>query len=714
MLDATHLYQRKSLIFEAPDLDDKNKPVNWMPVDVIVEDWGRYQIVFDGNDVTFYGGVPAQLQTMVFDEPFDDAALSITFPSVTPYVPIPGWVFDNCLVEIHRVLPDNSVQNIWEGLVGSVADQVSETDFGMTVELKGALFHLDDYVAKPPLTAIGPQDVGLIIAANFTHSLRAAPGLHCNLMTPVYTDILSNKLGSWDPTLTGFIQELLSDAFDPDGLQWTVMKEWSRTPVLRKKDLTTVNWTVYVGQPGVHHDLTLDYSTKANVIYGEGVDAGHCSWRNAKYPNITDDSGAVFPGTAMAPGYSGDDWALVEHRLIEMGFTGVVADGYYSAEEEAFVRLFQHYAGVDVDGIVGAQTWNLIFNPVDDIDASEGFNDAYFFPIAWVTPWAMPFYVSGAATPVPNPDYDPFRPRRERYINFGEPIEKGTAAYSTDQMLQRTYGPLGERKGYAGTIKLKADPQEGSKLDIRAGHNIMLKGHLGEDRLLHIASASLDWANNEAELTVDESGRDIATLVEIMNRNHENASPSWKQEKKFRNSKATEDAVAIWDCESGAGRIPYHGVTGGLWSVRRIPCAAGGQIAKAQFFADIPTRMSVGVFDRRVTANYLRDKSAGASPVVAGSNGPLDQYDVTEDLVGGYWDLFGDDEGLIIAWGDWDNAGGYYPLQETDGGDPSGVLVDEASWYFESTAAPWLWVAIWCEEPSLNYVHGQFIHGNFL
>lgn len=60
---------------------------------------------------------------------------------------------------------------------------------------------------------------------------------------------------------------------------------------------------------------------------------------------------------------AGDDVRLVQQRLAELGYTQVgPADGVFGPATEAAVRAFQQQQGIDVDGIVGPDTWGRLFS----------------------------------------------------------------------------------------------------------------------------------------------------------------------------------------------------------------------------------------------------------------------------------------------------------------------------------------------------------------
>lgn len=681
--------KRVSQVWPSPTLS-QGKPIDWSPTSQVLEDWGRLQVVMDGTDVTFYRTAITQVESFSSTEPFSDEIATIFFPQLTPLDSLPPWIDNMNNVEIYLVRPNGSRKVLFEGFIAAVSDSMSSDAYGCRVECVGALYQLDYYLAKPPLAASKSRDTGHVIADMFTQAF--APGLRCGQMSKKTTGIMTNKQGGWDPALTGFVQEILSLATTDDHEQYTVTKNSGRIPVLKLKDYDTVHWTVRTGQPGVFHDLTKDYSSGYNVYYGEGIREDQCRWRNAIYPNIPI-STPVFGGNVFTVGESDPDFLLFEEELFSKGYN-FNRNGTYDSAEEVEVERFQAQAGIQIDGAVGPQTWAAAFEPGAD---GASFDDAYFFPLSWVGA-AQPFHVGAhGQMPEPNPDYDPQYPHVERYENFGSDIGMNDGIRSASNRFSQ-FWPV----SYYGTIDLEADPQEGSKFEIQAGENIQLLGHRGTARTLHIASAEHDVMAGKTSLVVDENARDFLVLSEVMQRNKENSEPSWKREIKYRNSKRTEDRVATWDCESGAGIIPYHATFNKLWNVLRIPCSAGGQIVRTEFTLDVPARFAVGIFDRPVTASQLiaHGEDYAQSPL-------LSHYWTGDE----FFDQFGD--GLLIAWGGEGQAAGYWPGSEGDDNELTGKLVDDSSWYFESQKPPWLWVCIWVESPTINYCRGRLFPGVF-
>lgn len=672
---------RRSQIWPAPVLGSDGMPTNWSePTSEVVQNWGRFQVIVDGKDVTYFRGTPCTVELFGSGEPFDDDVASIFFPQITSLEPLPSWLSGEKSIVIRLIRPNGTKKVLWEGFIAADSDNTSSGSFGTRVEAYGALYDGDRFLTRPKLWDAGPQDIGHVIA----HQIHPnnAPGIRLAPMARVTTGIKTNEDHAWMPRVSSRFAELLASATTDAGKQWTLMKSPGLKPVLRLKDTDTIHWTVRCGQPGVEHDLTRDMTTAPSVYFGEGVDNNNCRWRNAKYPRQLIDDPPVYPGVIYYPNAWYDNaFREFKNRLITVGYR-LSDDTAYHAHEESEIRRFQASYGGAVTGIVAAQTWAAAFKPGSA--PHDTTVNAYFEPIAGLNSHLHRItYPSGA---VPNPNYNPRAVRREHYINWGSGISKAEATRSSKQMLERT-----RPADYVGTITLSADPQEGHRFEMRAGQNILFRNHHGVDRKFHIARAEIDPGSGTVTLDVDEAGRDALTLAEIKKRNTENATPTWKREVRYRNSRRTEDSLATWDCENGAGVIPRHGTFRKLWNVLQIPMSQGGDIVRTEFQLDIPARFAVGIWDRYVSHAFL-----------ASHGSPLDE---------GYWDQFGD--GLIIAWGGAGQSAGYSPGRESEGDPLTGRLEDNSSWYYESQYAPWLWVAIWVESPQINYIRGRLYPGLF-
>lgn len=370
------------------------------------------------------------------------------------------------------------------------------------------------------------------------------------------------------------------------------------------------------------------------------------------------------------------------HWTVHMGAPGVT----HSLSRDLTMAPNAYYGeGTDADGC----QWRNSKYP-DELEDDYSF----FMPVSidpLVENWT--YTASGKVTGT-NPVFDRNKIRIERKEDVGERISKAEATVMIDKMRLRDQVPT-----RFGTITLTTDPSEGSRREIRAGQNILFKGHRGVNRLMHIAEAVV--TNSESgctvTLTVDEKARDLTSIQALRERDRENTDPTGRQKVTYRNSKDVEDRYVVFDCEAGGGIIPATAVTAATWKIIKVPMAETGTVVKTEFSITTPARYSVGVFDRAITAQAMSRRGPS----------PLDD---------GYWDLFDlvgqPIDGLLVAWGGAGQAMGFYPGLESETTDPlTGKFLDTGTWYFETPNPPWLWVAMWVESPANNTISGRMYPG---
>ncbi|MBR3765340.1 MAG: peptidoglycan-binding protein [Clostridia bacterium] len=72
----------------------------------------------------------------------------------------------------------------------------------------------------------------------------------------------------------------------------------------------------------------------------------------------------------LTRGASGADVKQVQTRLTELGFFDGPISGNYMNQTIAAVKAFQTHNGMHADGVTGQDTWNMLFNSADVVDAS--------------------------------------------------------------------------------------------------------------------------------------------------------------------------------------------------------------------------------------------------------------------------------------------------------------------------------------------------------
>ena len=712
------------------------------PIQVDSGEAGYFQIIAtapDGSqiDLTFFRDVPAQVSAFTFSEPFGDETLSVVFPKVTLFDRLGdgdlNWLTRGTDIEIRWRIPSTSYETsatvtamrqdwLWEGFIASVTPGNLGT--GTTIECKGALYQLDDFVAIPqnPARPI-PYEVLLRNAFDPVRrpSLRTRPlqirypdawsttvpqfATNESYLQPIglnvgqkWTGLSSRNTGNWDPTLTGFVQGLLTTMYTGDGGKWTITKERNRSPVLMVRDLrpraSAKTMYIHIGTPGVDPQLTQDYSQTANVIYGTGTDPAGVAYSNVQ--------------------------------------------------------------------------------PVNSADTNTIYSPFAFIP-----------QVHPAADS--NPAFSRGHMRKEIYLNFQEGLTAAQATGVAEQHLMRFSDP-GWSGSVTLLADPEVDGNTFPRWLIRAGDTIVLQGLGGADVLFHISQVSIDMAAQSASLTIDTKYRDQLTIEEVQARTRdamnikrmlqvnglqlpfEDYLKPWSYERGsgiipsgttydarplFTNiiprgavfpwteytrqyppkdprytkyyipiGTASADPQDNWAYESGDGQyrvlVPVLAAERG--TVRLIQLAAydeDGNVMPVAFHASIYNIDGITIGSMPMTPE------GAISPYPVGSNYPFFPGAFEQRNRDGTQKSDKNSsapEGLVIGWGNNYQPAGYSPGLYTSGSPKTGLLIDESSWSFdtsnnqnwdlsvpskniESTLTGYLYISIYCDDQGTKPVY---------
>ena len=694
--------RRVSEAYSAPSLTD-GRPVGWLPTSVTEADWGNFQVVCNGVDVTYFRGFPVVIESYELHEPFGCGTATITFPGITPHDAVgtgdTSWLIGGYNIAI---LKGGDSMPIWEGFIGNQVGTYSADRAGYTVDCTGEIW-MAETVGHQPRTYMAPGiDAGSMVAV----ALNLVPHRRILGMAQTITGIKTTQRGSSDTSVIGYVQELLASMCTAGGDQWTVKRTGSRRQyAVALKDRATVTWSVQTGQPGVEINLHLDSTTATNRIFGRGVAPNGYAWAGWVYPKTGIEAAPSYPygspsttidigdndaGTASGTGVT--DW---QTRMASLGYK-VTIDGTYDAADATAARAVQAAKGLTVDGITGPQTWAATFDVGANGASLDGAYRAPLAALSSVTPLLTQADGSfGGANPTDNTNLIVV----DRDTDFGDGVTKAEAIRSAQAELARSANP-----GWVGEVVLRADPAELSKWDIREGSNGTIKGWAGRDVLVHVASVKGDPPKGDSTgsvtLLVDERARDLMTLSSILRRDRDAArNPAMLPPRKQRRSQLRADSVVEYDGESSGGIVPKHALYGGLWTVIRIPVSQAGKVAKVTYQTTGPASPFVLAFFGDAVRPADLVKYVG-NPLAIGSDyGPFDLHaDQLATL------------GFIEAIGGPGMACGYDPGYQTSPHTGrttpvTGKLISSGSWTYQSARPPWLWVAEY--SPNSCFISGR-------
>ena len=708
-------------------------------------------------NITEFRGVPVQISELVTRDPFGDATCSINIPNVTifdrpeqgdlrwlqPYTNIDiRWVppesyhsekADDDKTPIDRIIEyiegdeDNPIPGLddqpvfgyisasqineyerediyryplkrwkWEGFI---ANYDVSTENGLTIQCKGALYQLDNYLSKPefPRRPI-PYETLLTRAFKpethpglFTNSLLVAfpdkwnvqvkkkdteKGNNPGYQQPVgvhvgddWTGLTSRSTGSWDNTLTGFVQGLLSVMFTKSGNQWTIYKLPGRKPMLKVRkepsSESTATLVINAENPGVDLSISRDYTQSVNLIYGSGQDL----------------AGVSFSGQQITP-----------------------------------------------DG-----------------------RNTYYTPFAYA-PQVFPPERQNSA-------YDPkVVVPKEGVLQFPQGLNEIEAKVVANQQYRRFADP-----GFTGSITLRTDPKFRGEIYprylISAGQSIAVRNLMGRDKIvLHIVECSINLVDGSVSLSVDSKFRDFLTWQEVRARTRDALIPL-RSLQVGNYSNTIQDLMKPWSNRDGSGVLP----SGKDWNATEffndlLPSDAQFPYEKwtkkyppskadsRKFYMKVPGRdpqnasNNWGGIDRKQTgtgtvwgfpikaaqagtirllqlAAYDRQGNVkkahfhasiyqmwanqkGTPKIPKGVRVPF-QYKESQyyPLFKNAWETVDEDgvelapffytgpgQDMVAGWGNFWEPAGYSPGLKSAGGKKTGLLIDESQWTFDTTA----------------------------
>lgn len=667
------------------------------------------------QDVSFFRGAPIKLGSFSFADPFGPSDLQIQLPQVTLYDAIGtgdlDWIAPGANLDLiwGGSLPSNYSVGTrtsafrWEGYIVRY-DQSSE---GTTIQAKGALRQLDDWLAKPEYTgrplpyewAIARQFLGRpslrtdrldVVWPDWWTMTYQGPAANTALagvggslgvakssLIPAgvsvgqkWTGLLTRSTGQWEPVLTGYIGGLLASMYSERG-RWTMDLDANRRPLLFHRDFVTgrAPGTVLINprDPGVKISLAQDWEQTLTTIYGQGNSL----------------SGVAYTGMQVSVDGSRTSYIpLAAQRQVWPYQNATGSDLWFDEqvmEREALVQM-QNGLSEDDAAIVA----------------------------------------------------------RTHLARFAEPGSVGTIELSNDAFLVAADGHT-----------LQPIPP----FMVRAGMDVVLPmvGGRPEGVIVHVSESTADFAANSVSLTVDTKARDALTVAEVKARGRDSLSIS-RMLVAGSYAPVVPDQLYPWSYTSGSGYIPdslhlFAGMPDSVifpwtdWTTARPPSSAqwsasyihlgpasanannNWAVQRSSWGANmgIPVLaaqagqirlLQIAAYDRdgnvlrvpfHVSFYYLGSVNVSSMPAI-----PVEQASLFAPYKAGQHYPFVRDAfeeflrdgtkpqnnapsaysaaGPVRIYGTYYEKAGFWPGSYAEGDEPTGMLVDEAVWSFDISA----------------------------
>lgn len=452
------------------------------------------------REITIFRDAPIVVENCSFQDPFSEQTAQISLPQVTIFES-PGegdldWMVPNSNIDI--VWENTGRLDLdwrWEGFIASYNFGFSGTANSASIDLKGAFYGLDDYLAIPSFPK-RPIPYEILIAQAFDQQRHPSSlGQFAmsfpegwNVVVPTFseagyasylkpwgvvpgqrwTGFTSRSTGSWEPLLTGHVQSLLSVMFAEGGSQWTIRNRGFRRPELRLRMIPDPEDSqiieINLGAPGVEISGSKDWTQRADVLYGSGQD----------------EAGVSFSGLTV----SGD----------------------------------------------GAKTTYRPFA---------------YSPLVWPR--------------TNNPSYNPHLKPKEAQIKFQIGVDQISAAKIAQGQYQRFAEPGITGSLTLTTDPRLANGQLCPRLLIKAGTTFRLNNLFGirEGILVHATQVTVNFSNLTTTITFDSKYRDQLTVEEVMARTRDALTPLRSlQVGKYSNT--VQDLILPWSYKEGSGCIPME------------------------------------------------------------------------------------------------------------------------------------------------------------
>jgi len=559
-----------------------DKPSGWTYTEAVSPNsYGVFRVLAWRNkidpkvDITYLFDAPVQIQSLEFDDPFDDALATIQLPSSTGFN-FPTWLREFTNIDVYWVPATtssssypciNPITNVWnmylhpENQIPLWQGYIQTIDVsyeGVTLQCQGALWQLDRYYAKP-MYPLRPKLVENMIERAFDPQRR---GLWTE---PLVIDWEPNwKVYSAADYFKFITDNYGSKRYVPTGTDY--VSDWRTWGGGYFKDKSGEKYAAAIGAPwtgfttrntgGWDKMLTGFVNQQLSILFTENTD-----------------------GDGLQ---QGDQWTIMmEDRTPHMYVRRQAKDpDYYVCYGQPGVEVRLNRDGGMFNNVVygtgrayGDEDWSNFVQPTGtwttwlpsayahDPDAPNPLTDTTrtWWGDVWPTDMYKDLYDGYNAENERNNDL----PVVERYAQFPDGISEGNGQTISENWIAKDADP-----GWIGDITLRVDPlayvgnAPVNMWTLKAGDTIFLK-YFGDatgtlnpgTNKFHVSKVTMNPMDGTVTLNVDTKYRDLLSAEEAMAKGRDSLSPI-KALQVGKKSILIQDVLMPWSNRAGSGCFP--------------------------------------------------------------------------------------------------------------------------------------------------------------
>ena len=656
-------------------------------------------------NITSFRGSPTQFGDFSFSDPFGPKTFTLTFPQVTYFERHGGhgdiaWLKRGTNVDVYWEGPIPTAypygvfiagewvpQWRWEGYITAMS---WDTDSGMTVQIQGAMYQLDRYMAKkeyagrplpyewaiyrqfldkPALRLLPPKIVWPDWwELTYTPPPKATPSYYIPAGVSAgenWTGLLTRSTGNWDPVMTSYINSLLAAMYTERG-RWTLDLLPNRLPELRFLEFLSSpdEHTIVIDPtaPGTKINLTEDGQQALTDVYIQGTSLAGVSYSGMSV-SADGETTTYIPGAALRQTYpprSDNSW--YDPQVMPMEVLLQVQQGLNADDSITVAR--SHLSRFADPGMTG--TIKLESDPT-------------------INGETIPRHLVRAGLPVQIPWL------------FGH--QRGLMG----RISESSHSPE------SGVTSLTIDTKQRDALTVE---EVKIRGRdsLAVSRMLiagqyqpPIPDQLFPWSYAEGSGFIPSNAAfNARPLFEGMPGTVQFPWTEWMQQRPPRDSRwtncylhlgsAQDDATANWIVQhtaSGSGYgVPIRMAQAG--TIRLLQFAAydiNGNVRKVPFHFSL---YAVGGVNALSMPKIPAEQAILFPPYAAGQPYPFvrdgfETFNVDGTRTNPQIPHPTDSVGLVKAWGTYYEKAGYFPGSYAAGDEPTGLLVDESAWPFDTT-----------------------------